>query len=171
MLRGGASHALGCNACERCALRRAQWSLVSVALPKSVKAKVKMLGTDYEAELANDLTQEALSWVRSSNADLIHAPRRPEDAATPSKDEAECGHADAVETQHASAPQESGGAALNGGAHVREGDACHLPKLASETPETTERGRGAEAPKAKNGVNGACRSAVSNVSARLSICS
>ena len=46
-------------------------------LPNSVKAKVRILGNDYYKELQEDLSEEALAWVESSNADLIRAPHPP----------------------------------------------------------------------------------------------
>jgi len=59
------------------------WGMISHVLPNSVKAKVKILGADYYAELAEDLSDETLAWIECSNEDLIRAPHAP-----PSKDAA-----------------------------------------------------------------------------------
>ena len=53
------------------------WRMISHVLPNSVKAKVRILGNDYYKELQEDLSEEALAWVESSNADLIRAPHPP----------------------------------------------------------------------------------------------
>jgi len=53
------------------------WGLISGVLPQSVKAKVKILGTDYYHELEEDLGEEALAWVEASNYDLARAPHKP----------------------------------------------------------------------------------------------
>ncbi|KAL1521350.1 hypothetical protein AB1Y20_021017 [Prymnesium parvum] len=50
------------------------WGLVSVVLPKSVTAKVLILGKNYHSVLQEDLTPEALAWVESTHAQLIRAP-------------------------------------------------------------------------------------------------
>lgn len=52
------------------------WGFVSSVLPASVKAKVKICGTDYLEELRADLTEEALSWVQCEHSELSNAPRR-----------------------------------------------------------------------------------------------
>ena len=44
--------------------------------------QVRIIGNDYYNELAEDLGEEALAWVESSNADLIRAPHPPKVAAT-----------------------------------------------------------------------------------------
>ena len=53
------------------------WRLISHVLPTSVKAKVKILDTDYYKELSEDLTDECLAWIECSNGDLIRAPHPP----------------------------------------------------------------------------------------------
>jgi len=50
------------------------WSSVSGVLPKSVKAKVKILGPDFYNELQEDLGEDALAWCVASNEDLARAP-------------------------------------------------------------------------------------------------
>ena len=50
------------------------WGMFSKVLPASVSAKVNILGKDYERVLQEDLTPEALAWVKSSHAALVHAP-------------------------------------------------------------------------------------------------
>ena len=50
------------------------WGIVSMVLPKSVTAKVLILGKDYEKLLQEDLTPEALAWVASTHQQLIRAP-------------------------------------------------------------------------------------------------
>ena len=50
------------------------WRMVSYVLPQSVKAKVKILGNDYYAELQEDLGDEALAWCECSPEDLVRAP-------------------------------------------------------------------------------------------------
>ena len=50
------------------------WGMFSKVLPASVNAKVNILGKDYERVLQEDLTPEALAWVKSSHAALVHAP-------------------------------------------------------------------------------------------------
>ena len=50
------------------------WAIVSAVLPKSVTAKVAILGTDYVKVLEQDLTPEALTWVESADSQLIRAP-------------------------------------------------------------------------------------------------
>jgi len=53
------------------------YRILSTVLPASVKAKVSILGAEYEAELANDLTPETLYWVTTaSHAQLCRAPFR-----------------------------------------------------------------------------------------------
>jgi len=53
------------------------WRMISHVLPQSVKAKVKILGSDYYSELAEDLDEECLAWIECSNADLVRAPHPP----------------------------------------------------------------------------------------------
>ena len=50
------------------------WGFVSGVLPNSVKAKVVFKGDDFWETLQEDLTEEALAWVRASHADLVRAP-------------------------------------------------------------------------------------------------
>lgn len=50
------------------------WGIFSKVLPASVNSKVNILGKDYERVLQEDLTPEALAWVKSSQAALMHAP-------------------------------------------------------------------------------------------------
>lgn len=60
------------------------YRILSTVLPASVKAKVSILGAEYEAELANDLTPETLYWVTTaSHAQLCRAPFR--DGAAPAQ--------------------------------------------------------------------------------------
>lgn len=60
------------------------YRILSTVLPASVKAKVNILGAEYEAELANDLTPETLYWVTTaSHAQLCRAPFR--DGAAPAQ--------------------------------------------------------------------------------------
>ena len=62
------------------------WRLISFVLPASVKAKVRILGSDYYDELAEDLGTEPLAWVDSANEDLIKAPFPPENKEGAAKD-------------------------------------------------------------------------------------
>ena len=57
------------------------WRFVSTVLPASVTDKVNVLGHDYMGVLREDLTDEALYWVTAPCEALIHAPRRPGEAA------------------------------------------------------------------------------------------
>ena len=50
------------------------WRMISHVLPNSVKAKVVFKGDDFWETLQEDLTEEALAWVRASHADLVRAP-------------------------------------------------------------------------------------------------
>lgn len=53
------------------------WKLVSTVLPKSVKEKVNIMGSDYAEILHNELSAETLFWIQAPNEHLVHAPRRP----------------------------------------------------------------------------------------------
>ena len=57
------------------------WGFVSGVLPNSVKAKVVFKGDDFWETLQEDLTEEALAWVRASHADLVRADARRRRAA------------------------------------------------------------------------------------------
>jgi len=57
------------------------WRMISGVLPKSVTAKVNILGTDYYKVLSEDLGEEALAWVSATNEDLGRAPHEPAAAA------------------------------------------------------------------------------------------
>ena len=66
-----------CCVLSRRAWMPRMWRLISHVLPTSVKAKVKILDTDYYKELSEDLTDECLAWIECSNGDLIRAPHPP----------------------------------------------------------------------------------------------
>jgi len=53
------------------------WRMIAHVLPNSVKAKVKIMGSDYYKELAEDLDEETLAWIECSGPDLIRAPHPP----------------------------------------------------------------------------------------------
>lgn len=63
------------------------WRLVAMVLPRSVKAKVVILGTDYHEVLSQDLGEEALAWVEASNFDLGRAPFRRRHSSSSLEDE------------------------------------------------------------------------------------
>ena len=70
------AYVLRCSLSRRAWMPR-MWRLISHVLPTSVKAKVKILDTDYYKELSEDLTDECLAWIECSNGDLIRAPHPP----------------------------------------------------------------------------------------------
>ena len=49
------------------------WGIVSAVLPKSVKEKVNIMGSDYSKVLDSELTAEALFWVNAPDEELIRA--------------------------------------------------------------------------------------------------
>jgi len=53
------------------------WKMVSAVLPKSVTAKVNIVGKDYHTILQEDLPPDTLAWIASSHAQLIRAPHSP----------------------------------------------------------------------------------------------
>ena len=73
------------------------WGFVSGVLPNSVKAKVVFKGDDFWETLQEDLTEEALAWVRASHADLVRAPT-PIGTAAPQREEAEGEEEDEAES-------------------------------------------------------------------------
>jgi len=60
------------------------WRMVSSVLPKSVTAKVNILGTDYYKTLTEELGEEALAWIEANNYDLARAPHKPSEPAAAS---------------------------------------------------------------------------------------
>ena len=44
--------------------------------------QVAILGTDYYKVLQEDLTEEALAWIESSDLHLRHAPHKPSTASS-----------------------------------------------------------------------------------------
>ena len=51
-------------------------------LPLLACPQVAILGTDYYKVLQEDLTEEALAWIESSDLHLRHAPHKPSAASS-----------------------------------------------------------------------------------------
>ena len=53
-----------------------------LCLPLLACPQVAILGTDYYKVLQEDLTEEALAWIESSDLHLRHAPHKPSAASS-----------------------------------------------------------------------------------------